>query len=246
DPELNGRREDQEEPRVLERRRHPRQDVGHAAQQHGRRQHGADDELVLLAPLLGLARGAFGVERGAGRLVGRRLRQLVARRPDRRLERVETGPLRIERDRGLLSREVNARPLDAGEPGEGALDLAHTRRTVHAAQRGALCLHHLPRNRANTSSSSSIFCWRSLFEPERMASVTHDSMCRPSRSFSTCSSAPCTAETWSRMSTQYASPSIIRWRPCTCPSIRRSRPRALAFVSSLIIPYTPRGSIALG
>src|SRR4029450_9864458 len=184
--------------------------------------------------------------RGAGRLVGRRLRQLVARRPDRRLERVETGPLRIERDRGLLSRAVTAPPLDAGEPGEGALDLAHTRRTVHAAHRGDLGRHHLPRNRANTSSSSSIFRWRSLCEPERMASVTHDSMCRPSRSFSTCSSAPCTAETWRRMSTQYAPPSIIGWRPSTCPSIRLSRPRALAFVSSLITRIPPGGSIRPG
>src|SRR5262249_21073032 len=48
------------------------------------------------------------------------------------------------------------------------------------------------------------------------------------------------------MSTQYASLSIIRWRPCTCPSIRRSRPRALAFVSSLIMSEPPGGIYPLG
>src|SRR5207247_2654981 len=104
-------------------------------------------------------------------------------------------------------------------------------------------LHPSPLNRAKTSRTSPIFCCRSLLEPERMASATHDSMWRPSRSFSTCSSAPWTAATCIRMSTQYASLSTIRWSPCTCPSIRRSRPRTLAFVSSLITPIPPGGSI---
>src|SRR5207245_2612709 len=64
-------------------------------------------------------------------------------------------------------------------------------------------------------------------------------------SLSTCSSAPWTAATCIKMSTQYASLSTIRWSPCTCPSIRRSRPRTLAFVSSLITPIPPGGSIPL-
>src|SRR5882672_7669625 len=35
----------------------------------------------------------------------------------------------------------------------------------------------------------------------------------------------------------------MRWSPCTCPSMRRSRPRALAFASSLITPIPPGGSL---
>src|SRR6185369_7778047 len=95
----------------------------------------------------------------------------------------------------------------------------------------------------NTSSSSSTFCWRSDLDPERSASATHDSMCRPRSSFWTCSSAPCTAEICRRMSTQYASLSSIRCSPCTCPSMRRSRPRALTLVSSLSTFIPPGGSI---
>src|SRR6266545_808779 len=37
------------------------------------------------------------------------------------------------------------------------------------------------------------------------------------------------------MSTEYLSSSTIRWMPCTCPSMRRSLPSALAFVSASII-----------
>ena len=66
---------------------------------------------------------------------------------------------------------------------------------MHAAHgQGEPLGHHLAPKRENTSSSSSTFCWRSDLEPERRASATQDSMCRPSRSFWTCSSAPCTAE----------------------------------------------------
>src|SRR5574337_611540 len=41
------------------------------------------------------------------------------------------------------------------------------------------------------------------------------------------------------MSTQYLSSSIIRWIPCTCPSIRRSRARARRFVSASIMVSVP-------
>src|SRR6266545_7150085 len=37
------------------------------------------------------------------------------------------------------------------------------------------------------------------------------------------------------MSTQYLSSSTMRWIPCTCPSMRRSLPSALPFVSASII-----------
>src|SRR5215510_382823 len=218
----------------------------HPTHEHGSREHGADDQPVALAALFGVACGLLGVVHGG--VPGARLGKLVARRGDRRLQRLDARPRGVVRHGGSLRREVHRRPLDARDRAERALDPADARGAVHAANRrnevGRVALrHHFPRNRANTSSSSSIFCWRSLFDPVRSASATHNSMWRPSRSFSTCSRAPCTAETWSRMSTQYASPSIIRWRPCTCPSIRRRRPRTLVFVSSLIILY-PLGVVS--
>ena len=41
---------------------------------------------------------------------------------------------------------------------------------------------------------------------------------------------------------RYRSASIMRWSPCTWPSIRRSRPSALALVSAFsMAPDTPRG-----
>src|SRR4030095_11468246 len=174
--------------------------------------HRAADQTGELAALIGLARGLFGAVTRPGALA--RLGQLVARGGHRLTQRLDTRKGRVERDLRLLGREIDQRLIDAGDRGQRALDLPAARRAMHPAngldEVGRLLRHHLPRKRANTSSSSSIFCWRSLFEPVRTASATHDSICRPSRSFSTCSSAPCTAETWSRMSTQYASPSIIR------------------------------------
>src|SRR5712691_4554652 len=243
DPDLDGRREHKLEPWVLEDARHPRQDVGHAAEEHRRRQDGAGDELQLLAALRGLPRGALAVDRLARHAVRARLGQLVAGGGDRRAEAREVRLCGIEDDRRLLRREVHRRGLHARHGGERALDLADARGAVHPSDGRGDPLHHFPLKRAKTSSSSPIFCCRSLLEPERMASATHDSMWRPSRSFSTCSSAPWTAATCIRMSTQYASLSTIRWSPCTCPSIRRSRPRTLAFVSSLITPIPPGGSI---
>src|SRR6266545_97620 len=94
---------------------------------------------------------------------------------------------------------------------------------------------HRPPKREKTSRSSSTFLCRSLAVPERIASATQDSMWRPSRSRWTCSTAPCTAVSCRRMSTQYLSSSTMRWMPCTCPSIRRRRPIVFALVSSSII-----------
>src|SRR5713226_5355485 len=244
DPDLDGRREHKLEPGVLEDARHPRQDVGHAAEEHRRRQDGADDELQLLPALLGLARGALAVDRLARRAFRARLGQVIAGGGDRLAEAREVRPRGIEDDRRLLRREVHRRGLHARHGGERALDLADARGAVHPADGRGHPLHHFPLKRAKTSSSSSIFCCRSPLEPERIASATHDSMWRPSRSFSTCSRAPCTAAICIRMSTQYASLSTIRWSPCTCPSIRRIRPRILAFVSWLITPSYPRGVVS--
>src|SRR5712692_12055914 len=92
-----------------------------------------------------------------------------------------------------------------------------------------------PPKREKTSRSSSTFFCLSRAVPERMASATQDSMWRPRISRCTCSTAPCTAVSWRRMSTQYLSSSTMRCMPCTCPSIRRRRPRALALLSSSII-----------
>mgnify|MGYP003694019609 CR=1 FL=1 len=162
DPELNRGREHQLDPGILEHRRHPRQEVGHSTDQHGSGEHGAHDQAVALTALLGLARRLLGVVQRSPAPV-RGSDELVAGRRDRRLQGVDAGPRRVERDGRLLGREIDRRLIDTGDRGQGALDLADARGAVHPAHGGddvgrVGLRHHLPRNRANTSSSSSIFC----------------------------------------------------------------------------------------
>src|SRR5262245_35253963 len=54
-------------------------------------------------------------------------------------------------------------------------------------------------------------------------------------------SAPWTAAICSRISAQDASAAIMRWRPCTWPSMRRRRPRAAVRVWRSNISSTPGG-----
>jgi hypothetical protein len=161
DPELNRGREHQLDPGILEHRRHPRQEVGHSTDQHGSGEHGAHEQAVALTALLRLARRLLGVVHGSRARA--RLGELVAGGRDRRLQGVDAGPRRVERDGRLLGREIDRRLIDTGDRGQGALDLADARGAVHPAHGGddvgrVGLRHHLPRNRANTSSSSSIFC----------------------------------------------------------------------------------------
>src|SRR5262249_13811572 len=162
----------------------PGKERRHPADEQRRRQHDADEDLAAQASLLLLACAPLAVL-GLPAVDSRRGAQLVAGRLDSLLQPWHPSPCGIERHGRLLGGQIHVRALYAGHAGERALDLAHAGRAVHAAHRQglALCRHHFPPKRANTSSSSSIFWWRSDFEPERSASVTQDSMWPPSSSF---------------------------------------------------------------
>src|SRR6266850_1882969 len=185
DPELHGRGQQELQPRVGQPGRRPWKDLRHASDEQRRREHGAHQHPGAQPPLLGLARAPLTVLGLAAAHDGRGA-ELVAGRGHRLLQRRHAGARGVEGDGGLLGGEVDRGALHAGHAAQRALDLADAGGAVHAAHRQRLALgHHLPPNRANTSSSSSIFCWRSDLEPERRASATHVSMCRPSSSFCT-------------------------------------------------------------
>jgi hypothetical protein len=87
--------------------------------------------------------------------------------------------------------------------------------------------------RAIASDASRTFAL-ALSSPSATASVMQCARCSSSSPSATACNARVTAATWSRTSMQYRSSSIIRWRPRTCPSIRRSR-----FWMSSLLPVYP-------
>ena len=174
-PELHGGGEGEEDPGVAEPGRRPPEHLGHAPEHDGHGQHGTGQELRARAPLLPCPRDPrLIIAAGGG---APRRQQLVAGRTHGRPETIDVRPGRVESHRGLLGGEVDGRLLHARHRAEGTLDLAHTGGAVHALHGQGQALHrYFPPKRAKTSSNSSIFRWRSPFDPERSASLTQDSM----------------------------------------------------------------------
>ena len=227
-PELDGRGQDEQQPGVPEPAAAPRgrpRAIG--AHQHGHGQRRAHDEAqaeraVLGAPLrplpigrLGPAPGVLGHEvAGAGHRgaeLGQRRPLADPRRRWRarwRGSRAPTGPRARRRAAAPPSGRTRpvACPRRADRWSSRRRPSSPRRRSSPRPRHSRSCRSSRPRRpstqppkRENTSSSYVVtfFCLsRGL--PERIASDTHEAMCRPRRSFCTCSTAPSTAASWSR------------------------------------------------
>jgi hypothetical protein len=157
-PELHGSGQQELQPRVPQPPRRRREDLRHAADQQRRREQPAHESATPQRLLLALARGLFSVH-GVGIAGRRRGRQLVPGGRDGRLQRVYADQGRIERQRGLLRRQVDGRGVDTRHPGQRTFHLGDAGGAVHSAHgQGEPLRHHRAPKRLKTSSSSSTFC----------------------------------------------------------------------------------------